>query len=70
MYKRQGPVVGLLLDPIFVLYAFYMISLAGACFWWPSIAAQLIMFENVTYFFPAVSAFYWIAVSGGRRLRD
>jgi hypothetical protein len=58
----MGPAVGLLLDPIFVLYSFYMICLACSCFVWPKIAAQLIMFENVTYFFPAVSAFYWTAV--------
>jgi len=59
---HMGPVVGFLADPFFVLYAAYMTTVACASFYWPRIAAHLIMFENITYFYSATSAFYWLAV--------
>lgn len=56
---RMGPVVGLICDPFFVLYLIWMCTLAAVSYNWHRVGAFTVMFENVTYFFTSVSAFYW-----------
>ena len=59
---KWGPAVGLVLDPLFLLYVIFMITLATVSFHWCRVGAYLIMFENVTYFFTSSSAFFWICI--------
>merc|ERR1719502_1877550 len=59
---RLGPTVGLISDPIFVCYGIYMILMSIASFNNPRIGANLIMFENITYFFSSQTAYFWLAI--------
>ena len=59
---HQGPTLGILSDPVFVLYALYMCGVALASFKNPRVGALLIMFENITYFFSSQTAYFWIAI--------
>ena len=59
---RLGPTVGLISDPIFVCYGIYMVLMSIASFNNPRIGANLIMFENITYFFSSQTAYFWLAI--------
>merc|ERR1711924_348582 len=59
---RLGPTVGLISDPIFVCYGIYMVLMSVASFNNPRIGANLIMFENITYFFSSQTAYFWLAI--------
>mmetsp|Transcript_8246 Transcript_8246/g.25506 ORF Transcript_8246/g.25506 Transcript_8246/m.25506 type:complete len:1584 (-) Transcript_8246:1211-5962(-) len=59
---RSGPFLGLIADPVFICYALIMITLASASFTFHRLGAYTVMFENVTYFFSSVSAFYWTSL--------
>ena len=54
--------VGLISDPIFVCYGIYMVLMSVASFNNPRIGANLIMFENITYFFSSQTAYFWLAI--------
>ena len=54
--------VGLISDPIFVCYGIYMVLMSIASFNNPRIGANLIMFENITYFFSSQTAYFWLAI--------
>ena len=54
--------VGLISDPIFVCYGVYMVLMSIASFNNPRIGANLIMFENITYFFSSQTAYFWLAI--------
>lgn len=57
-----GPFVGVVGDPLFILYVATMIAIVVTTFRWPRLGAYTVMFENVTYFFASLSAFYWAAM--------
>jgi len=59
---RLGPAFGLLLDPVYLLYVSVMVSITVVSFHWDRLGANLVMFENVTYFFTSSSAFFWILI--------
>ena len=59
---RLGPLFGLIFDPVYLLYAAFMVALAIVSFKWDRVGANLVMFENVTYFFSSQSAFFWLLV--------
>ena len=59
---RLGPTIGLISDPIFVCYGIYMVLMSIASFNNPRIGANLIMFENITYFFSSQTAYFWLAI--------
>ena len=54
--------VGLISDPVFVCYGVYMVLMSIASFNNPRIGANLIMFENITYFFSSQTAYFWLAI--------
>lgn len=59
---RWGPVIGIAGDPIFMLYVVWMLMLTTLAYYWARLPALIVMFENVTYFFTSISAFFWLAL--------
>mmetsp|Transcript_8245 Transcript_8245/g.25499 ORF Transcript_8245/g.25499 Transcript_8245/m.25499 type:complete len:1624 (-) Transcript_8245:637-5508(-) len=57
---RVGPVIGIAADPVFVFYFIWMTSLCILSYWWSRLPALIVMFENITYFFNSISAFFWL----------
>jgi hypothetical protein len=52
----------LILNPVYIGYFIYMVSLFSCAFVIRKVAAYVIMFENTTYFFNSLAAFFWLAV--------
>lgn len=59
---RSGAFLGLIADPVYVIYAIIMVSLASLSVSYHRLGAYVVMFENVTYFFSSISAFYWTSL--------
>ena len=59
---RRGPFVGIATHPVFLVYAIYLGLTALYAFKNPRVGANLIMFENITYFFSSQTAYFWLAI--------
>lgn len=54
-----GPVLGIMGDPVFIGFVVIVVLTVVIAFRWPRLCAYTVMFENTTYFFASMSAFYW-----------
>ena len=61
-HGHHVPLWVLVINPVYLCYIFYTLALVTAGFFFRPVGAYVIMFENTTYFFNSMAAFFWVAV--------
>ena len=56
------PLYMLVANPMYIFFVLYTLSLVTAGFFYRPVGAYVIMFENTTYFFNSMAAFFWVGV--------
>jgi hypothetical protein len=56
------PLFMIVVNPVYIAFVLYTITLVGAGFFYRPIGAYVVMFENTTYFFNSLAAFFWVGV--------